>query len=200
MNTGEELVSSYLRYILGCEFIQKNLYTVYTQGEIDVVGINLKEKSVYICEVAIHLITGLQYTKGAAPNNFQKLTEKLSRDIEYANAFFPEYKKNIMLWTPIVKIGKDGSKHSQARDIKDIEINILNKYGIEVNFVINEKFLSCLREMRNFARKETSELKCPVMRFMQIEERLNMHVAKINGFPYAQERDCAKAGSSLAQR
>ena len=93
MNTGEELVSSYLQYILGCEFIQKNLYTVDTQGEIDVVGINLKEQRVYLCEVAIHLITGLQYTKGTAPNNVQKLTEKLNRDIQYATKFFPEYKK-----------------------------------------------------------------------------------------------------------
>lgn len=181
MNTGEELVSSYLRYILGCEFIQKNLYTVDTQGEIDVIGINLKEKSVYICEVAIHLITGLQYTKGTTPNNVQKLTEKLSRDIEYANIYFSEYKKHVMLWSPIVKNGKGSSKHSQVRDIEGIKKNIFNQYGIEVEFVINERFLSCLQEMRSFARKETSELKCPVMRFMQIEERLNKHVAKING-------------------
>ena len=95
MNTGEELVSSYLRYIRGCEFIQKNLYTVDTQGEIDVVGINLKEKSVYICEVAIHLITGLQYTKGTAPNNVQKLIQKLGRDIEYANAYFSAATKQL---------------------------------------------------------------------------------------------------------
>ena len=181
MNTGEELVSSYLRYIRGCEFIQKNLYTVDTQGEIDVVGINLKEKSVYICEVAIHLITGLQYTKGTAPNNVQKLTQKLSRDIEYANAYFAEYKKHVMLWSPIVKNGKDNSKHNQTRDIEKIKGNILTKYDIEVEFVMNEKFLSCIHEMRSFASTVTAELKCPVMRLMQIEERLKKHVTKING-------------------
>lgn len=181
MNTGEELVSSYLRYICGCEFIQKNLYTVDTQGEIDVVGINLIDKSVYICEVAIHLITGLQYTKGTAPNNVQKLTEKLNRDIEYANKYFSGYKMHVMLWTPIIKNSKDGSKHSQSRDIEDIRINIKRQHDIEVDFIINEKFLSCINEMRSFARKETSELKCPVMRFMQIEERLIKHVARIKG-------------------
>jgi len=181
MNTGEELVSSYLQYILGCEFIQKNLYTVDTQGEIDVVGINLKEQRVYLCEVAIHLITGLQYTKGTAPNNVQKLTEKLNRDIQYATKFFPKYKKHVMLWSPIVKAGKDSSKYSQVRDIEEIKSNISNEHGIEVEFIINQKFLSCLQEMREFAAKTTAELKCPVMRFMQIEERLNKHVAKING-------------------
>ena len=39
MNVGEQLVSSYLRYIKKCDFIQTNLYTVESQGEIDVVGI-----------------------------------------------------------------------------------------------------------------------------------------------------------------
>lgn len=180
MNTGEELVSSYLRYIRGCEFIQKNLYTVDTQGEIDVVGINLKEKAVYICEVAIHLITGLQYVKGTSPNNVKKLTEKLCRDIEYAKKYFSEYSLHVMLWSPIVKSGKDGAKHSQSRDLSEIGNNIKSQYGIEVQFIVNDVFLSCLDEMRAFSRKETSELKCPVMRFMQIEERLKKHVAKMS--------------------
>ncbi len=178
MNTGEELVSSYLQYILGCEFIQKNLYTVDTQGEIDVVGINLKEKIVYICEVAIHLVTGLQYTKGTAPNNVGKLTEKFDRDIAYANAFFPEYCKRVMLWSPIVKNGKEGSKHNQMSDIEEIRKNILCSHEIEIEFVINEKFQECLDQMRTYAGKETSELKCPVMRLMQIEERLKKHIQK----------------------
>ena len=57
INVGEQLVSSYLRYIRKCEFTQMNLYTVEAQGEIDVVGINLKDRKVYVCEVAIHLRT-----------------------------------------------------------------------------------------------------------------------------------------------
>ena len=175
MNTGEELVSSYLRYIRGCEITQKNLYTVESQGEIDVVGINLKEKSVYICEVAIHLITGLRYG-----NNVMKLTEKLSRDIDYANNFFPDYDKHVMVWSPIIKKGQVNAKHSQARDVEEIKSNISNKYGIDVEFVINENFLYCLSEMRVFAQKQTAELQCPVMRFMQIEEHLKKHVSKIN--------------------
>jgi len=180
MNTGEELVSSYLRYIRGCEFIQKNLYTDDTQGEIDVIGINLKGRSVYICEVAIHLRTGLRYTKGTSSNNVQKLNEKLSRDIKYAKDHFPEYTHHFMLWTPIVMSGKDGAKHNQTRDIKQIQLNILTLHQIEVEVIMNEKFLSCINEMRDFAKKQTSELKCPVMRFLQIEERLKEHIAKIN--------------------
>ena len=177
MNTGEELVSSYLRYIRECEFVQKNLYTD-TQGEIDVVGINLKRKCVYICEVAIHLITGLQYTKDKSPNNVQKLTDKLNRDIDFAKAHFPEYERHFMLWSPIVKSGKDNEKYSQARDIEKIRSNVLKKHQIKVEVIMNDDFLSCITEMREFAKTQTSELKCPVMRFLQIEERLRKHVAK----------------------
>src|ERR1022692_878645 len=173
MNIGEELVSSYLRYICGCEFTQKNLYTVETQGEIDVVGINLNKKSVYVCEVAIHLVTGLRYK-----NNVQKLTDKLNKDIRYVKTHFPEYTHHVMLWSPMVKNGK------QMGDIEKIGSDILNgKHKIKVEFVINEEFLSCVKKLRSIAREATSELKCPVMRFMQIEEWLNKHVAKMNAVP-----------------
>ena len=76
INVGEQLVASYLQYIRECEFTQMNLYTVDSQGEIDVVGIDLNRKRVYVCEVAIHLTTGLQYVKDKRPNNIQKLTDK----------------------------------------------------------------------------------------------------------------------------
>jgi hypothetical protein len=35
-NPGEELVGSYLRAILECSFVEYNLSTHFTQGEIDV--------------------------------------------------------------------------------------------------------------------------------------------------------------------
>jgi hypothetical protein len=38
INVGEQLVASYLQYIRECEFTQMNLYTIDSQGEIDVVG------------------------------------------------------------------------------------------------------------------------------------------------------------------
>ena len=178
INVGEQLVSSYLQYIRGCEFIQTNLYTVDSQGEIDVVGINLKEKKVYIAEVAIHLTTGLQYVKDKRPNNVQKLSEKFSRDIEYTNKYFEEYDKHFMLWSPIVKSGNKAPQYNQLSHISDIGANIHAKYGVDIEFVINERFLSALNEMRAFAKSATADLKCPVMRLFQIEEWLTKHVGK----------------------
>ena len=187
INVGEQLVASYLQYIRGCEFIQTNLYTVESQGEIDVVGINLKEKRIYVAEVAIHLTTGLQYVKDKRPNNVQKLTEKFSRDIEYANRYFSEYDKHFMLWSPVVKSGNKAPQYNQRGHISDIDANIQVKYGVDIEFVINERFLSCVSEMRAFAKSATADLKCPVMRLFQIEEWLTKHVEKQSANPVLQD-------------
>jgi hypothetical protein len=178
INLGEELVAAYLENIKGCEFIQQNLYTPDVQGEIDVVGIDLETKSIYVCEVAIHLTTGLRYVKNRQPNNVEKLTEKFSKDIEYANKYFPEYEKHFMLWSPIVKNSKETSKHNQIKDLEEIQQNLSQKYGANIEFIVNDKFLNCLNELRAFAKKETKELKSPVLRLMQVEEYLKKHTKK----------------------
>ncbi len=181
LNVGEQLVSSYLRYIRGCDFIQTNLYTVESQGEIDVVGLNIVEQQVYVCEVAIHLTTGLQYVKNKRPNNIQKLTEKFSRDIEYARNYFDEYDQHFMLWSPIVKDSKGKSEYNQMRHLTEIQENIKRKYDIDIECIINEKFQECLEELRNYAKSETKALQCPLMRLMQVEEYLAKHVS--NRYP-----------------
>lgn len=174
INLGEEIVAAYLQYIKGCEFIQQNLYTPDVQGEIDVVGIDLESKTIYVCEVAIHLATGLSYV----PDNVAKLTEKFSRDIEYANKYFPDYTKKFMLWSPIVKKARDGAKFNQMTDVEKIKANIHAKYGVILDCIINEKFSARLSELRDYARNETKELKSPVLRLMQIEEFLKKHLGK----------------------
>jgi hypothetical protein len=176
LNVGEQLVASYLRYIRGCEFTQTNLYTVETQGEIDVVGINLKDHAVYVCEVAIHLTTGLQYTKDKRPNNIHKLGEKFARDIVYANKYFDGYQKTFMLWSPVVKSREKSAVYNQVGHLVEVGKNAKAAHDVDIEFIVNEKFRAAMDEMRAYAGKTTSELKCPVMRLMQIEEQLARHL------------------------
>ena len=180
LNVGEQLVSSYLRYIRKCDFIQTNLYTVESQGEIDVVGLNIAEQQVYICEVAIHLTTGLQYVKNKRPNNVQKLTDKFSRDIEYARKYLDQYKHHFMLWSPIVKDTKGKLENNQIRHLEKIKANIKARYEIDIECIVNQKFQECLIELRNHAKTVTKELQCPLMRLMQIEEYLSKYVKKLS--------------------
>jgi hypothetical protein len=179
MNVGEEIVAAYLQYVRHCEFIQQNLYTPDVQGEIDVVGINLKKKELYVCEVAVHLTTGLRYVKDRQPNNVQKLTDKFGKDIEYAKKYFHGYKMHFMLWSPIVKSSGLDTKHDQMRDIEHIRTNIKSKHKVEIDFVINEKFSECLAELRKCAAIETKESKSVILRYMQVEHYLNHHLKNI---------------------
>jgi len=176
MNVGEQLVSSYLRYIRKCEFTQLNLYTIEAQGEIDVIGINLQDKEVFVCEVATYLRTGLQYTNDKRPNNVNKLTEKFSRDIDYANKYFVDYEKHFMLWSPIVRGRKEGSLYDQMVHLETIGANIVASHGVKIDFIVNQRFQACMQEMRQFARAATADLKCPVMRLFQVEEHLEKYV------------------------
>jgi hypothetical protein len=179
MNVGEEIVAAYLHYVKHCEFIQQNLYTPDVQGEIDVVGINLKKKELYVCEVAVHLTTGLRYVKDRQPNNVQKLTDKFGKDIEYAKKYFHGYKMNFMLWSPIVKYSGEETKHDQMRDIEQIGSNIRRKHEVEIDFKINDKFSECLADLKRCAAKETKESKSVILRYMQVEHYLNKHLKNI---------------------
>lgn len=179
-NIGETLVGDYLKVILGCDFVEYNLYTPDVQGEIDVVGINAKDKKIYICEVATHLVTGLQYVcpKNKTPDNIGRFVKKFTKNINYANKYFSEYEKRFMLWSPIVKNQKTGAKFNQTDDITEIKRQMFEKYQVEIEIFSNAEYMECLKKLRHYAGTETKELKSPVLRLFQIEEKLTKHLKK----------------------
>jgi len=177
-NPGEELVGSYLKEVLNCEFVEFNLNTKFIQGEIDVVGINYDKKIVYICEVATHMETGMQYVRDNQPDNVNRFVRKFEKNIEYANRNFHDWQKVFMLWSPIVKKTKEGSKHDQMRDVEDIKKTIKDRFNQDIQIVANSEYLKCINELRKVAKTRTDEIKSPLMRFMQIEEKLKSYLEK----------------------
>jgi hypothetical protein len=178
-NVGEELVADYLKFVIGCEFVSTNVSPPEVQGEIDVVGMHLKEKRLFVCEVATHLTTGLRYTTNKTPDNVDRFIKKFSKDIEYARKYFPEYEHTFMLWSPIVRDSKATAKHNQIGDIAKIRKQIMKQYHVELETVINEVYLQCLEELKEIAAKETEALASNVMRLFQIESKLRKHVARL---------------------
>ena len=182
MNIGEQICGEWLRHVVHCEFVQYNLKTPDVQGEIDVIGIRLAEPepTVYVCEVAIHLITGLQYVKERRPDNVPRLTAKFRKDVQYIRKAFPTYRHVFMLWSPVVKNQKTGSKYNQENDIQQIVGTIKAECGAIIEPMINEKFQEALTALRNAARVETKELDSAVMRFLQVEEHLKRHLKNLD--------------------
>ncbi len=174
---GEQLVGQYLKEIKNCDFVEFNLQTKKVQGEIDVVGINSSEKIVYICEVATHL-GGLQYVKDNQPDNVRRFVNKFEKDIDYANNNFRGFKKVFMLWTPIIRKPKKETKHNQLRDLKEIEEHFKEKYDIQLEIIYNEEYYECINQLRKVAKRTTHAMASPIMRFLQIEEKLKKVVNK----------------------
>lgn len=83
-----------------------------------------------------------------------------------------------MLWSPVVKDNQGNAQYSQIGHLEEIKVNIKEKYGVELESVVNEAFLFCPQEMRGHVAKETAELQCPLMRLMQMESYLGEHVTK----------------------
>jgi len=177
-NIGEEIVGEFLRVIFGCDFVSYNVYTQEDQGEMDVVGIDLLNRKVYICEVATHLITGLQYVRNGQPDNVRRFTAKFVKSLRYAKNHFKNYSIELMLWSPIVKDQGSKAKNNQMRDIKKIKSHMSSKHKCTVTAIINDKYQTCLDALRAYARRETKEMKSPVLRIMQIEEKLAKHLSK----------------------
>ena len=181
-NSGEEITGNYLKWVLGCDFVEYNLSIKNPKGEIDVIGYDIDKKTVYICEVATHLETGLQYTKNNRPDNFGRLYKKFERDIQYGINYWPDYSVFYMFWSPIVKSTKPGSKYNQINDLARLNDQLKKKfddYGT-VELIINEKYLACLKELMKVALEKTEAMPTTIMRFLQIYEKTKRHVSKLN--------------------
>lgn len=175
MNIGEQLVADYLQFIKGCQFTQQCVQIIDEQGEIDVIGIDTKKKIIYVCEVAIHLITGLRYTKDGQGNNIPKIIEKFERDNRYITANWKDYKPEYMLWSPIVKTPKKRGSYNQIEDVERI-VSELKKQKINVTPIINILFWECIKELKDYAFGTKRTMESPVMRYLQIETRLKTHL------------------------
>jgi hypothetical protein len=181
MNIGEQICGDWLKHKKGCEFISYNL-KVDHGGEIDVIGIDIDKRHVYVCEVAIHLITGIQYSnpKTKKPDNVNRFTNKFTKNCDYAESHFPDYKIFYMLWTPIVRNQKPDTKHHQMDALNKVVKNMKRKRGIDIELVVNHLFMDRIIELRKYAKAESKALDSPVMRFLQIESKLLAHIAKLD--------------------
>ena len=80
-----------------------------------------------------------------------------------------------MLWSPVVKNQRAGSKHNQLNDVTQVVATIERECGIVIETRVNDSFAEGLQELREVAARETKELDSSVMRFLQLEAYLERH-------------------------
>jgi len=177
-NLGEEICGEYLKYILNCEFVTYNVTNPDIQGEIDVIGINLEQKMIYVCEVAVHT-SGLQYVSNSRPDDYNRFAAKFDKDIAYAQKYFNNYTIKPMIWSPIVRVSGENAKYNTLAELNRVVDYVNEKYNLELKLIINEKFFEAINALKEYTDKETSEFKSNVMRMFQIERSLDKHLQRL---------------------
>ena len=156
---GEFIVGAYLKVILNCDFVD---YNIRPPGgglggleELDVLGLDFKNKSAYLCEVVTH-IRGILYKNNR--ETIQRIRKKFERQKKYAKKHLQNFPNRFyMLWSPVVP---RGNITENLEKYKDLEL------------VINEKYSACIEQLREKARVMTNDTGNPFFRMLQILEHL----------------------------
>jgi len=156
---GEYAVGAYLKIIKKCDFVDYNVRSpgggLEGLNELDVVGLDFKNKTAYLCEVTTH-IRGVLYKDNITTVN--KINIKYKRQKKYANKHLSDFpKRYFMIWSPVVPKGYI------TKELEKID-------GLEL--VINKKYAQCIDELRLKAKELTNDVGNPFFRMLQILEHL----------------------------
>jgi hypothetical protein len=161
LDIGESLVGSYLRYVEGCDFVHYQTYGE-GQGEIDVIGMRLSDRRVWLCEVAIHL-GGLEYGTGYAGSR-DKVRQKIDRAEALAGRLFDDQQTTFEFWSLRVPPGL-------ASLLQELEDDYSGR-GLDVAFVVNERFTERIEALQHKARADVRSTAEPAYRLLQIISHL----------------------------
>ncbi len=150
---GEYVVGAYLKLVKRCDVVDYNVRApdggLEGLNELDVIGFDFQQKRVYLCEVTTHI-------KGLNTTIIEKIEKKHHYQQEYAKKYLQEFEPIFMFWSPVVPEGG-------VQKLKNIE-------GLEV--VINAEYKKRIEELRELAKKITSNVNNPFFRTLQILEHL----------------------------
>jgi hypothetical protein len=177
-NIGEEICGEYLKNIIKCDFITYNVTNPDIQGEMDVVGIKIIEREVYVCEVATHT-GGLQYVTNKQPDDYNRFYSKFKKNIEFARKYFKDYTIIPMLWSPVVKISNPKAKYDTSKELERLRNKIDEEYELKLGLITNIAFHNALSELKEFASHQSAMLTSSVMRMFQIEASLEKHLSNL---------------------
>ena len=156
---GEYLVGAYLKFIERCDFVDYNVRDpdggIVGLKELDVVGINLKTSTAYLCEVATH-VRGVLYQNN--DESVRRVRAKYEYQQEYAERHLGGFEHHrYMFWSPVVP---RGILTKRLPEIAGLELVINGDH---------KKKVKALLEMTAHEKQGTQN---PVFRVFQILESM----------------------------
>lgn len=158
MNTemGEYIVGACLKLLKGCDFVEYNVRRpgggLAGLNELDVMGLDFKNKTAYLCEVTTHLEGLLYGSRGTS--TVERIGKKYEKLQEYAKNHLPEVfrERHFMFWSPVVRPGV----RQELEKIKGLEL------------VINKDYADYIEALKELAKKGTHDTGNPAFRVLQI--------------------------------
>ncbi len=156
---GEYFVGAYLQVVEQCDFVDYNVRP--PEGglggleELDVIGLDFKTKTAYLCEVTTH-IRGLQYRNNR--ETVKRVRKKHERQRAYAKKYLTNFDEfRYQFWSPVVP---KGYVTEHLAGIPDLEL------------VINQSYTQRIEALQQRARQTARDAGNPVFRVLQILEHL----------------------------
>jgi hypothetical protein len=147
------------------------------QAEIDVIGINTTEKSIFGIDVAFHE-AGLNY--GSTEETALRILKKIFRTIFIMQTYFSDFDKfNSFFVTPKV----NPSTEKPIRNLIEEANKIIDDDMISIDFIANESFYSSIVDstLKNIDDdNDTSELFLRSIKLMQLDKRVPLGNIKEN--------------------
>ncbi len=157
---GEYICGAYLKLVEECDIVDYNVRPpgggIEGLGELDVVGIKLKARTAFFCEVTTHL-GGLQIGKNYLAT-IEKIEEKFVRQKKYAYQKYGDFHCRFQYWSP--KVSKENIVPKLRERISDLEL------------VVNQAYTDKIEQLRVLAKERTETTGNPFFRTLQILERL----------------------------
>ena len=151
---GEYIIGACLKLQRECNFVDYNVRRpgggLAGLNEIDVVGLDFKSKTAYLCEITTHL-DGLIYVD--AKTTVERIKKKYENLKDYAKDFLADFpNRYFMFWSPVVR-------ESIASKLRKID-------GLEL--VINKDYAAYVGLLQELAKKGTHDTGNPTFRVLQI--------------------------------
>ena len=133
---GEYIVGAYLKLKMNCNFIDYNVRRpgggLAGLNELDVMGLDFKNKTAYLCEVTTHL-DGLLYGS-SRKITVDRIRKKYDKMRDYAENHLPKElfpERHYIFWSPVVSAG--------------VELELEKIKGLEL--VVNDRYSACVDEL-----------------------------------------------------
>ena len=155
-DVGEYIVGAYLQMIKKCDFVDYNVRFpgggLRGLNELDVVGLDFKSSTSYLCEVTTH-IRGVN-----RKNAIVRMKKKHEHQIEYAKRYLKNFDNHVfMYWSPVVPRGYLTEELSK---IENLEL------------IINGLYKKSIEELMDLAKIQTHDARNPFFRILQILQHL----------------------------